>query len=409
MKKFTVMAIASLMSFAGQGTIIEASKGDLVSQQVVRNLGKRVMNAPMPTISRDVVSMSWALPADKAINLGAQAVMTKSRDFWMEVSGADFNEGISLKVADQGALVRISPMSASAKVPALTDLVMVNDAGTAFSGNRGLSMLLDPEQVPANQKMTFSEGTAIFRLNENVGNGEVLLFSDNLAYADDARYIVHVRERNSAVELHTELDRSSYLAGQEIAINTAMMNGKKAMDLTDVEGEIVSPEGKRFPLNFAAGVAKARINPAHVTGMQNGLWEVQLRANAMNDGAPVARNLRTAFEVALPTARLAGDVVTARDNGEIVADLGVDVGIEGRYEVRGLLYGTNAEGEMVPMAISHSANWLQAGAGNIALTFDADAIGESDLKAPFMVKDLRLIHQDRMSLVQHQREGFHID
>ena len=86
----------------------------------------------------------------------------------------------------------------------------------------------------------------------------------------------------------------------------------------------------------------------------------------------------------------------------------MDVAVAGRYEVRAILFGTNAEGKLQPLAIGNTANWMEAGQGALAMTFDRKVISDSGLRAPFAVKDLRLIHQNRMSLLHRQHMAFRI-
>ena len=109
--------------------------------------------------------------------------------------------------------------------------------------------------------------------------------------------------------------------------------------------------------------------------------------------------------MAAPTARLTGAVQTEVDSRALRADLGVQVGTPGRYEVRAVLMGTNREGQLEAVAVGHSANWLEAGNGNLSLSFDAALLKERGLTAPYEINDLRLIHQDRMSLLHRQAQA----
>ncbi len=82
--------------------------------------------------------------------------------------------------------------------------------------------------------------------------------------------------------------------------------------------------------------------------------------------------------------------------------LGVEVAAPGRYDVRGVVYGRDATGQARPLALAQSAAWLDAGRGELALDVDAGLIAKSGLAAPFELRDVRLMDQGRMGLLQRQ-------
>ncbi len=92
----------------------------------------------------------------------------------------------------------------------------------------------------------------------------------------------------------------------------------------------------------------------------------------------------------------------------LITELAMDVAEAGRYEVRGILFGTDDRGQLKPLAVGNTADWLEPGQSALAMTFDRSVITESGLRAPFVVKDLRLIHQNRMSLLHRQETAFRI-
>lgn len=403
MKNWIVLILAGSMAFAGTRINLEqAVKTDLIGGELVTTVAKNVVENEAP---REAISMSWALAADAELKLASTAPEVSSTDFWMSVRGSDFNEGIALNVSQGGALVRISPNSKGAAMPHLEDFVLVNQEGLSFSQGRGLNGLLDPEQVEAAKHTPFGEGTAVFRLHENLGAGEVILFADNMAYDAQAKYTIHVRELNSEVTLTARTDRHNYLAGQTLRVDAGMSAGTTAMTIDSMLGTLVSPTGRTWSLNFANGVATLPLTDGTESAF-NGLWEVRISALGNYKDSLVRRDLRSAFAIGETTAQLTGTAEIERTAQALVADLDVEVGVPGRYEVRGVLMGTNSKGALQPIAMGHSAIWLDAGLGKISLSYEAHLLEDSKLSAPYMVKDLRLIHQNRMSLQAQYENGF---
>lgn len=402
MKKLMLLFFANcLLVMAGTSINLDApAAGDLVAEKLVTQTTKNMVERNAP---REAIAMSWGLDPAQAIKNPAN--ITTSKEFWMQVDGTQFNEGVSLNVGDRGAMVRISPMSQGEKAPSLADLVFVNHEGRSFSEGTGIKMLLDPEQVEAAKATPFGAGTAVFQMDERLGNGEILLFADNMDYKATAKYLVHVRENQSDVVLRAETNRFSYLAGQTLKVDAQMLVGDKSVNSDRMEGELIAPSGERFPLTFKNGSATTLLHDGTQHAAQ-GLWSVRVTAVADDKGALVRRDLRTSFAVTEATARFSGEVVPSIDAAGFKADLTVEAGVAGRYEVRGILMGTDEAGALQPLAMGHSAVWLEAGEGDITLSYDAHLIEESGLQAPFKVQDLRLIHQNRMGLVQHQRNGF---
>ena len=56
-------------------------------------------------------------------------------------------------------------------------------------------------------------------------------------------------------------------------------------------------------------------------------------------------------------------------------------------------------------AVAHSAAYLAAGHGALELAFDRELVAASGLRAPFEVRDLRLIDQGNMGLLHRQARG----
>ena len=56
-------------------------------------------------------------------------------------------------------------------------------------------------------------------------------------------------------------------------------------------------------------------------------------------------------------------------------------------------------------AIAHAARWLDAGSASIELVFDASALAGSAVRPPYELRDLRLVNQADMSLVERRERA----
>ena len=83
----------------------------------------------------------------------------------------------------------------------------------------------------------------------------------------------------------------------------------------------------------------------------------------------------------------------------------MDAASEGRYEVRGLLYGLDREGRLRPAATGHAAAWLPAGKGALTLRFDAATLKSSGLTGPWELRGLELRDQGRLGLLERRQRA----
>jgi hypothetical protein len=401
-----LLVLLSAVSFAGKDVVLAPQQaGDLVAAEVVADTALATSKRP---VSHEAVSVSWALKPEDELAPAPKVHQAVSMDYWLQVDAADFDRGVELSVSAPEALVRISPLNRKDRAPAMLDLVLVNEQGRSYSQGGGVVPLLEP-QSDAAQKTPFPEGTSIFRINGEVGTGAVLLFADGMDYSSGKRYLVHVREADSSVALHAATERDTYLAGQTLKVRADLVDEDGQPRIEDMTGTVISPSGRQWTLSFKDGSASLPLDAAEPTGLMSGLWEARIQVRGSTADGLVRRDVRTAFAVTQPTARYTGRVELQRDARALSAKLALEVGTPGRYEARGILFGTDEQGELRPLAVGQSAAWLEPGTGELVLGFETEHLEGSLLSAPYQVKDLRLIHQDRMSLIHRQADGFAVD
>lgn len=377
-----------------------AQAGNLLPAGTTDQQPSRLVAAPLPAgdFERQAVSMAW--PMDPAAEFAAPAPhRAESREYWATVDGAELQAGVAIDTTAPGALVRLSPAgNGPGKRPAAAvdpSQLRVLKNGRLLSQPQALGQRATTEQL-RQAGMDVSDGTAIVQLAPSLGQGR---FQLQLPRAE-GRFLVHVYEPQSPLVLHAQADRVRALAGDTFTVDARLENAGAPMRGARVEGQLVSPGGQVFPLEFRGGKALARLPEQADSGP--GLWEVQLFAGAATAGGPVQRDARTAIEVSRPTARLAGGY--GFDAASVAFKLPVQVAAAGRYELRGVLYATGPGGRLAPVAQAHSAAWLEPGRRSLDLPFGAANL-PMGYGAPFELRQLELKDQTRMGTLETRQRA----
>ena len=371
-----VLAVSIVVSFAAHAAqpLLPPGTHDQVPTRLVS------VPAPAGQFEHALVSFSWALDPHAALSEPA-AYVAESREYWQTVDGAELQRGMQLKTTAPGAVIRISPAHGSASVDA-------RDVNLTRNGNAArIERAASAEALHA-AGMDVDAGTAVVKLAREDNAGAYAL---HVAKAK-GRYIVHVFEPDSDVVLKARADHQHVLGGETIAVSMDLARGGRSMP-AQAEALLVAPDGSSRPISVtrdATGTLTARARLPVQADTAPGLWELQLFANA--DG--ISRDARTAFGVSAPTAKLRGDVTV--DASQLHVAVPLENASPGRYEVRGTLYATAADGSLAAVSEAHSAAWFEHGNGALVLTFDRSHV-PSGYGAPYEVRDLELNDQTRMA------------
>ena len=381
------LAAASLMSLSFFAQAAQPLLPAGARDQVVL----RLVSLPVPDgqFERRPVAYSWALDPHAALS-APDAYVAESREYWQTVDGVELQKGVQLKTTAPGAVIRISPTRGSASL---------TPADVAVSGNNGkaahLEQAANTDELRA-AGMDVDAGTTVVKLGREHAAGDYTLHSANAR----GRYVVHVFEPDSDVVLKAQADRQHVLGGGTMAVSMAMSRGGRPVT-AQAEALLVAPDGSSRPISVrrdASGTLTARVRLPEQASSAPGLWELQLFAN----GEGIQRDARTAFGVAAPTARLGGEVTI--DASQLRMDVPVEAGSPGRYEVRGTLYATAADGTRAAVSQAHSAAWLERGEGALVLAFDRTHV-PAGYGAPFEVRQLELNDQTRLAPLESRAEA----
>lgn len=394
-------AVLVVPASAQQATLLPLADGDFAAGELLAPLGLKATSVPT-----EAVAMSWALPAHKAIDLTPQPFVATSKEYWVDVTAQELKAGVPLFAQAPGALVRLNPAAGEKALAAIdpSALTIIDPAKRAFTDGQAMELVATAAQLKA-AGSPFVEGTVAFRLRSDLGAGSFTLKAADLS---QGRYVMHVLDQHSPVSLSLKTQRSDYLHGDPLIVETALQGDGLKLATTAVEGFVVSPAGRSWPLQLSpvAGGHQASLPLDALEAPAPGLWEAHVAVQGKADGQPLRRYSKVAFNVAVPSASLNGRAErVASENGALAIRLGVDTAAAGRYEVRGVLFGSNADGAMLPLAVGHSADWLQAGAQGLVLSFDAELVKASGLDAPFEVRDLRLVDQGTLGTLHRQARG----
>lgn len=365
--------------------------------------------AGAPGQSREAVALSWA-SADAGM-AAATPHVAESRESYTIVTGAELARGVPLNTTAPRAVVRVQAFDMSNPRANLAihpqSMTLIDKAGRAHGSAEAMEALVTDDKL-AKADMPFAPGTSAFRLHPSMGAGQFKLRADNLGESE--RFLINVVEPDSPVSLTMQAGAAAYLHGQQLSLTSALHSSDgAATTLSKLEGYVMSPAGRRFPLTFkngAGGRMTAQLALDADEELAPGLWEVHAHGQGKAKQGDVLRSLRLAFPVAMPTAKLDRKVALADSHGGIAVNFGVEAAQAGRYEVRGVLYGT-VQGALKPIGVAHAAQWLEPGSGMIALTFAPDL--RAAATGPYEIRELFLLDQGRMGVLQRQQRAVVID
>lgn len=388
------LAVASLAlaGFAAPSVAADAARllartpQDLVAAQLIQP--SRRMD--VQSLDHAPVALSWPLDSAQALDVRPQVHTAQSREYWIDASESQMQNGVDLPLSAPGAIVRISPHDADAAIAAGD--VQVRVAGRRLDNAEAIRNAADTDALRA-AGMDVPQGSVALRLSDAV-TGKTQLAVPTARGA----YLVHVFEPASAVVFALAADRDGIAGGERVTFRATLAGAT----LDRIGGLVSAPDGASQNVDFARqsdGSYLGSVTPdvAHASGP--GLWEIHaFGMTAGKDAVP--RDAKTAFAVSVPVARLDGSVARTAARDGVTLRIGVETTAASRYALSGVLYGTGTDSRLHPVAMAQSAAWLPAGHGSLELRYDAASLS---LAAPWEVRDLRLVNQADFS-VQERRE-----
>lgn len=352
-------------------------------------------------LDRTPVAVSWALDPEAPLDARPQAYVQESREYWLDASEAELQRGVTLALSAPGAVIRLSPHAGDRGARLERRDIIVRAPGPQLHADVPVQALADEEAL-REAGMDVPAGSVALRLADGYAGNRIELSVPTARGA----WLVHVYEPHSKVVLRLGTEQGSITGGEMLRVHAEFPSG---ITPAAVGGLVSAPDGHSQPLEFvrdADGRFSARVVPdvAHAGG--RGLWEVHAYAQATHPD--VARDARSAFSVALPVARLDGRVersTTPSRARPLALRIGVEAVAASRYQLSAVLYGRAADGSQQPAAAAQSAAWLEAGSGFVELAFDAASLAAGGLRAPWELRDLRLVNQADLGLIERRERA----
>lgn len=406
------LALAAAAGSAEPSRLAPPVAGDLVTTELAA-LGE-APPAAVPEVPHESAAFTYRLDPGQPLPSRPEPYRAESREYWQQVSADELARGVPLYTTAPGALVRISPVATPEGArPATVDparLVLEPPAGEPLEPGRGMDRLAGTDAL-REAGMGWPRGTAAFRVDPALGAGRFVLRLPEAA--KEARWRVHVVDDGSDLALTLTAGEATLVAGDELTVASRLLADDAPVAADEIEGFVTAPDGRLWPIVFepdGAGGWRAATTVASASATP-GLWEVHARVAAHHRGLAAVRSVRAPFAVAAPTARFTGDAAVERPVGEgarLRIELAVATAAAGRYEARGVLCGTAADGTVKPLVAVHAAAWFEPGAGVLTLEVPPDQLAAPDLGPPWELRDLRLLDQGRMGLLHRQAEALTI-
>jgi len=392
---------------ASSSTLLAPTANDQVPQALgkISSAALQARASATSALDHKPAQISWALESSKTLDAAPTPFVQQSREFWTDISQTELRGGIKITTSSPGALIRLSPQggNTSALDPAG---ILIRRNGSTQSASVASSTIADTRALRS-AGMEVTDGSLAFRLAPSGGSGEVEIAAPN---AQD-RYLVHVFEPDSTIVLSLSADRDTVLVGNTVTLHATLKDGGNARALALASGIVTAPDGYSADLHFSRnpdGSFSATFTPdaAHAIGPQ--LWEAHAFTSTRMGKLSLLRDAKTAFAVSTPTARFNSTTQVNHDASGLYISLGIDATSASRYQVSAVLYGHGSDGLLHPAALGQSAAWLNAGSGNVELGFDPAALSGSGLSAPFELRDLRLVDQANMAVIERRERALAI-
>ncbi len=356
-------------------------------------------------VDDQAISFAWAADGDSRTALdgaggpATSAARVESRQYFVDATGEMLAAGIELPISAAGAVIRISPLSTDASLSINPRQLQLEMNGQPL--DRGAISQVTGGSELSRQGMTVPEPTLAFRLNRNAGYGLLRLIASDTA--DQLDYVIHVFEPNSQWVAELSLPRFNFLAGEVLDFSLSLGDGTRQAGLESVQAVLATPDATRT-WDLALDSLQRQLSvtaPMVARSADEGLFEAHVYVEARDGDLVIRRDLKLPLNLAPPVARFTESATRTAASGPGL-DLGVETTAAGRFMINASVYGTNSRGQLEPLAYVQSAAMLQPGTGQIRLDIDPQLLADSGLGAPFEIRNLDLLDQGRMLLMERR-------
>lgn len=381
-------------------------------------------NVASPTLppintSIDYVSFITPLYGEHQMSMPTLEQTSQSDEYWVNVTGAELNAGVTLTMSQAASLVRIAPrgdissgalMHAETIAPERVQIQRLAPKDASSQGKAANSSALDSHEslvksmISAEELATagLSDDSSALQMSAKATPGQYRLQVSQPLTAS-AHYLVNVKEKGSPYQLSVKAPTAIAADAQSVALTLALTQSDNSFmpqaKLKRADGDMqqlaMVKQGNTWQAVMPAGMSLASSNA--------GFSEIEVTVQTQVDGRPVQRTVKTAFKPYVNSASIKPEVITIWDKGlpnQINFEL--TVAEAGRFGLSGTLTGTNAEGKKVAILRTQAASWLTPDSPQLKLTLDPKLIQASGLQPPFELNELELHDQGQMARLSYQ-------
>lgn len=382
-------------------TWLESRDGDLAAQALIKDPAmvpdsRHAENAP--------VHFVWALEDVSADVQTDQSARVESRQYWVDATGAELAKGVALPLTARGAVIRVSPLESGGDVRIDPASVQLSVNGKHFDSTRSMMHVTDGASLQK-QGMSVPPQTIAFKLDQEIPPGKLDLSVTKLPR--DQKLVVHVFEPESEWVAELALPRHTFAAGETLEFGFGLGDGRIAASVDSIQAVLADPYADKtwdLEIDKAAGTLKRSAPGDRFVSGHDGLFEAYVYLETVHDGLTIRRDLKLPVSIVPPLARFTGQTTATLEDG-LKLQIGVQTAVPGRFQVNGQIFGTNAGGSLEPLAMAQAAAVIEGAAGSIELQVDKRMLKASGLGAPFEVRNLELLDQGRMFLLQRQQRA----
>lgn len=351
---------------------------------------------------KQTIQYNQSLIGTKLTTALPQGHVAKSKQYWLDLTGAQLTKGVDLPITSNQVIIRLNPASNLNKNFSLSaQQIEVTQNNT----------LVKPQTVADAQALKaagMNSGQHAFALKIIAEPGTLKLKLNKLDKSSSTkRFVINVFEPNSEYELSLTTERQLFENNRPLKVTADLKNHQKNSLPISIKGYISYPNGeKHADLKFSTsqqGQTQATIDKLPGVPMNQGLWEIHTIAESRTKDLTILRDLSSAFAVNLPVAQFNGHLNLIGHQ----LHLGINTTLASRYEVSTVLTGQNKSGKPQPIALLMSAQWLEKGTQNIALKLPQKLIEKSGLMPPYNFTQLQLKNQSLMTPVQQSSNVIH--
>ena len=259
----------SASSLVKIGDSVKTPKQDLVT-----------IALPEHKVEQQAVHYSQKMTSDSQLKMAPQAYNSSSDEYWFEVSGKELNRGIALSVSQPGALIRLSGKRSSS-----TDAAMQSIDPANLELSKDNNKLSTPFSQSVTQEQLASANifpnSSAVKLNKALGAGKFSL-RVNQPLDNNQRYVINVKEKDSAHKLQLALPKQSYLSGETLHFTADIYRDEQALTDSYHQAFIKLPSGEKQPVALAVKDGQYRVEiPQGLEAAPLGkLYELHLQSQA---------------------------------------------------------------------------------------------------------------------------------